>query len=152
MNTSLIKDENVLNEVDLRKSYLPFIPKSKFALTNKRILGKFVNVLLWIIPTGKNEVTYPLNQVAGIRIDTKFNIIEFIIGIVVIPIGIATLKDIFGIIIIALGVLAILNSFETFIVIQSSAGSAVSQRLIKADRNKAIEFINNVNNTLAERS
>ncbi len=151
MNTSLIKDENISNEVDLRRSYIPFIPKSKFVLTNKRILAEFVNVLLWIIPIGKNEVTYPLNQISGVRIDTKFSFKEVMIGIIVIILGILTLKYIVGIVVIALGAISILSSFQTFIVIQSTAGSAVSQQLIKADRNKATEFINNVNNTLAER-
>jgi hypothetical protein len=132
MNISLIKDENALNEVDLRRSYIPFIPKSKFALTNKRILAEFINVLLWIIPIGKNEVTYPLNQVAGVRIDTKFNIKAFILGIVLIVLGIASLKFIIGIVPIVLGVLAILSSFETLIVIQSAAGSGASAQIIKA--------------------
>ena len=68
-----------------------------------------------------------------------------------IVLGIASLKFIIGIVPIVLGVLAILSSFETLIVIQSAAGSGASAQIIKADKNKAREFVNNVNNTLAER-
>jgi len=165
MDISLIKDENILNEVELRKSYIPFIPKSKFALTNKRVLGEYINVLLWIIPIGKNLVTYPLNQVSGVRIDTKFELKEFIIGLIVTFVGFIFLGSgftgfsfitlmfiIIGIIIIALGIIGIIGSFKALLVIQSSAGAAMPLQVIKADKNKAMEFVNSVNNALAERS
>jgi len=166
MDISLIKDENILNEVELRKSYIPFIPKSKFALTNKRVLGEYINVLLWIIPIGKNLVTYPLNQVSGVRIDTKFELKEFIVGLIVAFVGFSILGSgfagfsfitlmlfiIIGIIIIALGIIGIIGSFKALLVIQSSAGAAMPLQVIKSDKNKAMEFVNSVNNALAERS
>ena len=151
MDVSLIKDENIIQTAVFRESYIPLIPKSEFTLTNKRILGGFVNVLLWIIPTGKNQITYPLNQVSGVRIDTDFNIKELLIGLLLLVGGLITIRDILGIFLILLGVLAILNSFKTLLVIQNTSGASVALQVIKADKNKVWEFVNNVNNVLAER-
>ncbi len=151
MDISLIKDESVLHEVEVRRSYLPFIPSSKFALTTKRILAEYTNVFLWAIPTGNNEITYPLNQVSGVRIDSRFSYKSFSIGLLFILLGIFFLKYVVGIIPIVLGIAALLNSSETSIVVQSTSGAAVSSRIIKADKDKAKEFINTVNNTIAER-
>ena len=92
-----------------------------------------------------------MSQVSGVRIDTKFSLKEFIVGLMAVVVGTATLMYIIGII-IALGILGIFGSFKTLLVIQSTAGAAFSVQVIKADKNKAMEFVNNINNTLAERT
>ena len=151
MDVPLIKDENIIQTAIFRESYIPLIPKSEFTLTNKRIFGCFVNVLLWIIPTGSNQITYPLNQVAGVRIDTDFNIKELLIGLLLFVGGILTIRDFLGIFLLLLGVLAMLNSFKTLLVIQNTSGASVAMQVIKADKDKVQEFVNNVNNVLAEK-
>ncbi len=151
MDVPLIKDENIIQTAIFRESYIPLIPKSEFTLTNKRIFGGFVNVLLWIIPTGSNQITYPLNQVAGVRIDTDFNIKELLIGLLLFVGGILTIRDFLGIFLLLLGVLAMLNSFKTLLVIQNASGASVAMQVIKADKDKVQEFVNNVNNVLAEK-
>ncbi|MHB1697557.1 MAG: hypothetical protein ACYCSQ_05600 [bacterium] len=165
METSLSKNENVIKEVSLKTSYFPFIPQSEYTLTDKKVVAVYPNTFIDIIVTGKNEIIYPLNKIAGIRMDTNFNVGAFLLGIILCIIALVFFKFgaigvIFGLILIGLGILSIMQASKTLIVIQNSSGAAIGSggttsgkyTIIKSDRNKARDFINEVNNILAERS
>ncbi|MHB8231932.1 MAG: hypothetical protein ACYDDB_03405 [bacterium] len=166
METQLSKNENIIKEVSLKTSCSPFIPQSGYTLTNKKVIAVYANTFLGIIPTGKNEITYPLNKIAGMRIDTNFSIWVLLLGIIFCIMGLSAFNygPIFGVLLalvgVGFGILVILQAFKTLMVIQNSGGASISsgskasgaQTIIKSDRNKAKDFINEVNNILAEQS
>ncbi|SHH82420.1 hypothetical protein SAMN02745135_02291 [Caloranaerobacter azorensis DSM 13643] len=147
----LAKDEDIIKEQKFAYSTLmPFI-KSKFKITNKRILGSVPN-LFWLILLGSNDVTYPIKNIAGVRIDNKFNIKKIIIGIILALFGLNTFSDTFfgGLVLILLGIMSIIEGIQCLIVIQSTGGSSINYKIAPYEKNKAQEFINKLNMIIAE--
>lgn len=58
--------ETIITEENFMYSIPYFFINSKFKLTNKRIEGEVPN-LLFFIPTGKDNATYPLNNISEYR-------------------------------------------------------------------------------------
>lgn len=148
-NYALTKDESVIKEGSFMQSALLFFLKSNFVLTNKRLLGTYTNTF-FIFPVGKNNVTYPLNNIAGVRLDTKTNIVLLIFGALLALGGIISLKA-SGIVSIVLGILLILASIKTIIVIQNTGGASMSHAIAPMDKAAANEFIQAVNNAIVEK-
>ena len=63
----LAPGEKGLHSVSLRPNLLLFWLKSKFLVTNKRIVVKHPNTLFGIIPLGYEETAMPMGSVAGVQ-------------------------------------------------------------------------------------
>lgn len=144
--------ETVITEENFMYSIPYFFIKSKFKLTNKRIEGEVPNLLLFI-PTGKDNATYPLNNISAVKISTKFYLKSFIIGVILSLIGRSWIDDSFflGLIMGGFGILTVLNAFRTLVVIQNNGGSSLSYSIAPMERAKARNFANSVNNMVVER-
>lgn len=144
--------ETVVCEESFIYSISYFFIKSKFKLTNKRIEGDIPN-LLWFIPTGKESATYPLNNISGVKISTKFYLKSFIFGLILASMGLSMFGDSFlrGLLFSGVGIFSILNAFRTLIVIQNSGGGNMSYAIAPNERLRAQEFVNKVNNIIADR-
>ncbi len=153
MHLSLPKDESIIQETSLRYSFILFFLRPSYVITNKRLVGEFYNLFLRIIPTGKDNITYPLNNVAGVQLSTNFSVKEFFLGLVIALVGLFSVSHLlfFSLILILIGIIAIINSFKTIIIFQNNSNTSISQQVLILDKNKAKEFINHVNNTIAER-
>ena len=147
-NTILGKEESVILKHDFMYSIVYFFIKSEFILTNKRIICNVPNLFLFI-PSGKNNVTYPLNNIAGVRLDTKVSVKSLLIGIIITLIGLSSLRSLF--LLFLIGALIILSSFETIMVIQNNSGSSMAYPVSPFEKGKAQDFINQVNTTIADR-
>lgn len=144
--------ETIITEENFMYSIPYFFINSKFKLTNKRIEGEVPN-LLFFIPTGKDNATYPLNNISGVKISTKFYLKSFIIGFILSLIGLGAFSDSFfaGLLTTGLGLSILLNAFRTLLVIQNNAGSSMSYPVAPIERSKAQQFVNKVNDVIAER-
>lgn len=130
-------------------SIIFFFIKSAFTLTDKRIICDVPNLLLFI-PIGKNNITYPLNNIAGIRLDTKISIKSLLIGAIIALIGLSKLPSLF--LLFFIGALILIGSFKTVMMIQNNSGASISYQVSPFDKAKAQDFVNQVNTTFANRA
>lgn len=145
--TILGKDETLISENILSYSLVLFFIKCTFDITNKRLIGQVPN-LLWIFPIGKNNVTYPLKNISGVKIDNKISFKRLIIGIILILLSLSALSSLF--IFLLIGILLVISSFEIFLVIQNNSGSSISYAVSPLEKNKAQQFVNKLNQVIAD--
>lgn len=152
MNTTLNKDEKLIREDIFTTNLLLAWMKSVFSLTSKRIIGHTPNTLLGIIPLGRNEITYPLKNVAGVGCSTKFHLKRFIIGAILTPVGIAMIQNpsVISICILLLGALLLLNSYTSTFIITNNAGNAPIIELSILEKSKVQNFVAEINNKIAD--
>jgi hypothetical protein len=148
-NTILGKDENIILKHDFMYSLAYFFIKSDMTLTSKRVICEVPNLLAFI-PVGKNNVTYPLNSIAAVTLDTRLSFKALFIGMLLTLIGLSTFNYLF--LLFFAGLFICLSSYKTTIVIQNSGGSSMPYLVSPLERAKAKDFINQVNITLADRT
>ena len=144
---TLGKDETIVSKNILSFSLILFFIKSSFEITNKRLVGQIPN-LIWIFPMGKNMVTYPLKNISGVRIDNKFSLKRFIIGIILILIGLSKLSSLF--IVFLIGIFVFISGFEVFFVIQNTAGATMKYAVSPLEKAKAQQLINELNQIIVD--
>ncbi len=152
MSLPLSKDEQLVNEETFTTNLLLFWLKTNFALTTKRVMGNAPNTLMGIIPLGKNEITYPLKNIAGVASSTKFHFLRLIIGIFLVPISLSILTSSFllAIVLLLLGALALLNCYTSTLVITNNAGQAPVVEVSILDKGKVQSFVNVINSKIAD--
>lgn len=125
--------------------------KANFNLSSKRLSGSVPNLLLGLIPIGKREFTYPLKNVSGILVSTKFYLSRLIIGLILISVGLSSIKESFiiGILILLFGASTLVNCLTTSFLISNSAGQKEGYQLSILDKNSVKDFVDKVNNTVA---
>ncbi|SFD46584.1 hypothetical protein [Clostridium uliginosum] len=144
---ALGKDEKIVSKNLLSFSLILFFIKSSFEITNKRLVGQVPN-LLWIFPIGKNTVTYPLKNIAGVRLDNKFSLKRFIIGLILIFIGLSNFSSLF--IVFIIGIFVLISTFEIFFVVQNTAGATMSYAVSPLEKAQAQQLINELNQIIAD--
>lgn len=144
---ALGKNENVISNNILSYSLVLFFIKCTFDITNKRLVGQVPN-LFWIFPIGTNNVTYPLKNIAGVKIDNKISIKRLIVGILLVLIGISKLSSLF--IILLIGILLVISSYEIFLVVQNNSGASISYAVSPLEKSKAQQLVNELNQVIAD--
>ncbi|MBP3041701.1 hypothetical protein J9303_19865, partial [Bacillaceae bacterium Marseille-Q3522] len=111
MSIALGKDEVVKKSEHFTSNLVLAWLKTSFSLTNKRIIGNEPNTVFGLIPLGVKEVTYPLKNVASVSVSTKFHFKRFVLGIILILLGLSTMGSSFfwGLILLLLGAIPFLN-------------------------------------------
>ena len=137
--------ETTVCEKSFMYSLIYFFIKSKFTLTNKRLVADVPNLTLFI-PVGSNNVTYPLKNISGVALNTRFKILMFLFGCFL---GLAAIGGAPTLICIFISFLLIVNAFQTEIVITNSAGHNMPYPVNALNKKEAQDFINQVNNTIA---
>lgn len=152
-NRFLIKKETIINEFFLRHSLIFFFLTSQFVLTDKRLLGKINNVF-WIIPTGTQNVTYLLDNIAGVRLGEKTKIKSLVFSLLILLTGLAFLKSFMylGFVLVLLGKIGIVDSRQKIIVVEDKKGTIMSYSVSRMNKTKVNELINVINNTIAKKS
>ncbi|MGJ3251893.1 MAG: hypothetical protein ACFE0J_12280 [Elainellaceae cyanobacterium] len=151
VNVPMGKDEKVLGECVLSYSILLFFIKSKFYLTNKRLIATIPNVILFIIPLGENTATYTLRNVSAITTVIKFKFFSLVLASIILLVGFSLLSQSpVGIVLLLIGVVMAIESFVTQIRLQSAGNAGVSYRVAVWEKAKAQQFSNQVNQALAD--
>lgn len=146
-------DESVVRTDQYRLSLMSFFLKTKVALTNKRLAGEEPNTALGLIPIGSKKVSFPLANVASIGISTSFRIWRFLLGLLLIVLGLSLVGESPAMLIIAvLGIPFIFGAFQTAFEITNNAGQTIALRIDILQKRSAQTLVNEVNRVIAELS
>jgi len=152
MDFVLGKEESVIKESSFRPNLVLSWLRSEMAVTNKRVLGSSRNTLLGLIPLGKNEISYPLKNISSVSISSKFYISRFLIGLILVIIGLSSIGNSFlaGLFFIIIGALPLANSFVSRLVISPNSGNPTRLDVTFLDKETIQSFSNEVNVTITE--
>jgi len=152
VNYVLGKEEGVIKESVFRPNLVLSWLRSEMTITNKRVLGFSRNTLLGVIPLGKNEISFPLKNISSVSVSSKFYISRFIIGLILVLIGLSSIADSFfsGLLFIFVGALPLANSFVSRLIISPNSGNPTKLDVTFLDKDTIQSFSNQVNVTITE--
>ncbi len=67
-------DEHIITEEMFTPEIGYFWLKSKYKLTNKRIISSAPNIFLGVIPSGRRERSLPLNNISSVMTSMNFSL------------------------------------------------------------------------------
>ncbi|WP_209124417.1 hypothetical protein [Alkalihalobacillus sp. BA299] len=119
-------------------------------VTTKRFIGYNRNTLLGLIPFGKNEVTFPLKNIASVSTSTKFHGKRFAFGLFFVLASLAGLSDNFAssVIFFLIGILPLLNSYTSTFKITNNAGESPTIEISILEKGNVQSFANKVNDAI----
>lgn len=126
--------------------------KMDLSLTNKRVVGYQPNTLFGVIPLGRNEVSYPLKNIASVAVSTKLHIGRLLVGLILVYFSLLLFGDSFfgGLILLLIGLLPLLNCFTSKMVIINNAGHPVIMEISILEKDKLQNFVNDVNVAISD--
>jgi hypothetical protein len=139
----LAKGENVASVFSLMASTLLFFLKATMTLTDRRLVTKRPTLLWGFIPVGSDAVTFPLQNVAGVRLTTRVSWKALCAGLV--------MTLLFKKLGLLLGIGLMAGAFATEIAITNAGGQAATFLVSVFERGKAKKMVDRLNLTLAER-
>ncbi|WP_214483762.1 hypothetical protein [Bacillus sp. SM2101] len=147
MSIVLGNDETVTSKENFTTNLVLSWLKTDFSLTNKRLVGFSPNTLFGVFPLGKNEFSYPLKNVASVGVSTKFHFKRFIIGLILVFMGLGAFDTSFfvGLVLLAVGALPLLNSYTSRMIVTNNAGQAADIEISILEKDKVQQFVNRVN-------
>jgi hypothetical protein len=147
----LAPDERVLDDRTFSTSNVLFYLHLRFATTDRRIVGRKPNTMLGFIPIGSTVVTYPLANVAGIRIRTRVMTAAFLLGVIFVLGGLLLVARSPGstVVLVVLGALLMFASLRTEIAVSNSGGQTIGHDVAIWDRSAAALLIQGVGTVLA---
>lgn len=149
--SSAASQEQVLESREFTTNLALFWLKTHFELTTKRVRGNAPNTFLGIVPLGKYEITFPLRNVAGVSSSTKFYFKRFVVGVVLILIGLSFVGDslFIGLLLLLVGAIAVLNCYVSRFTITNNAGQSPTVDLSILEKEKVRRFVAEVNEQVA---
>lgn len=103
--------------------------KTSIAVSNTRVQYRTPNTILGIIPLGEERKTIPLNNVAAVNTNQKFNMGNFIIGLIFAIVGLGTISSggaLLSIIAIVIGIACLCNTLTMSLNFDNQAGETNS--------------------------
>ena len=86
----LASGESVISKQGFISSMSTFYIKSDFAITNKRLIAHFPNIVLGCLPLGFGNITFNLKQISGVNIEVSYKIFKLLLGVLAIFIGLGS--------------------------------------------------------------
>ena len=83
----LAAGERNIDESVVRTSLVLFWLKTRLTLTNLRLFGSVPNTMLVVIPLGRKDITQPLSRISNVSFETKFHVIRFVLGLLIVLTG-----------------------------------------------------------------
>lgn len=149
-NLSLSKDEVIVKEQLFTPNLLFFWIKTKFILTNKRLVVYKPSFIFGLIPKGYDRLDQPIKTISAISSSKKYSIFSAFIGLFVFFLGLSTLSFSF-----LVGIILLLLSFECFtnvvvssLLIKNNGGLTENFSFSYFERNNLQEFSNELQNTI----
>ena len=149
MNIKLSKDEELLNSVKLTTNLLLAWLKTDFSLTNKRIISTKPNTVLGLFPLGKDEISYPLQNIASVAVSTKFHLSKFIFGFLFLIITLNLGYQLTAFICFAISLVLLFNSFTSKMIVVNNAGQLVHVEISILEKSKVDYFVSSLNEGLS---
>jgi|NGEPerStandDraft_6_1074524.scaffolds.fasta_scaffold10407_3 hypothetical protein len=125
MGEEFASGEAVISRVSFAPTPVLFWLKAELVVTEKRLSGQVPNTFLGLIPTGNQNVLFPLKQVAGLSVNNRVKPIRVIIGVLLTLTGLSTLgsSPFVGFLITLFGVALVLGGLTCALGVTNSAGS-----------------------------
>lgn len=116
-------EQNIVGE-RFSPNILLFWLKTSVAASNMRVQYRSPNTILGVIPLGSESQTIPLKNIASVDTSTKFNMGNFLFGMVFIIAGFASFSAnaLLGIILLLLGLVNICNMMSASLNFVNQAG------------------------------
>jgi len=151
MNENL--NNNGAKKFSLKPNLLLFWLRAKYEVNAKMLVGQYPNVILGIIPFGKQQISQPLKTVSSVMTNTKLYFKKFLIGLVLLILMFSTLNTDFSTVTIILGIwgaLILLNSYQSTFIIVNNGGQRTGYRFSFLDYGTVKRLAAEVNNHIAE--
>lgn len=140
------KEEQILSQQEFVSALSTFYIKSSFAVTNKRFVSHYPNVLLGFIPAGMSNTTFNIKQISGVQIVTQYKALRILIGLGLIVFGLSE-----AVLLALVGMLVIFSGVEAAMRVASSSGVSMMP-VVFWEKAKAEVFVQNLNTMIAENS
>ena len=134
-------------------SLLTFWLKGEVHLDNNFVSLKNPNTILKIIPLGAKKDSVPVSQLASVESNFKLHLGTLIVGLIIAIIGWSSLSDSFlwAIILMLIGINGIISSFETVLIINTTAGDFKPISFLVFDKKKAEELETQIREIISNR-
>jgi uncharacterized membrane protein len=121
-------------------------------VTTRRFKGYDRNTFLGLIPFGKNEITFPLKNIASVSTSTKFHLKRFIIGLFFTFAAFGAMGESFigGLIMLIIGVIPLLNCYTSRLKVTNNAGESPTIEISILEKGNVQTFANKVNDAIVE--
>lgn len=133
-----------------------FYLHTELVLTNRRLHAIRPNALLGLIPVGTARSNYPIENIAGVSVGTRFDVLGVIFGTVGVLVGLAALTipsaGWLGLILLLLGLAVIIGAPKQAIEVMNSGGGVIRFPVSVFERGRTVEFANRVSEALARTS
>ena len=123
-------------------SLLLFYMKGEVNIEKNMVRASFPNTIFKLIPLGKTNKTIPVNQISSIDDSFRLDVKAFILGIIAVIFGFSVLSDsvLFGVLLLVYGVSTVVSSFETILVVYSTAGVPFVISFVIFEKEKALQI------------
>lgn len=123
-------------------SLLLFYMKGEVNIEKNMVRASFPNTIFKLIPLGKTNKTIPVNQISSIDDSFRLDVKAFILGVIAVIFGFSVLSDsvLFGILLLVYGVSTVVSSFETILVVYSTAGVPFVISFVIFEKEKALQI------------
>ena len=123
-------------------SPLLFYMKGEVNIEKNMVRASFPNTIFKLIPLGKTNKTIPVNQISSIDDSFRLDVKAFVLGIIAVIFGFSVLSDsvLFGILLLVYGVSTVVSSFETILVVYSTAGVPFVISFVIFEKEKALQI------------
>lgn len=147
----LAKDENVVWSGEFPLSFTTYFLKTKAALTDRRVAWERPSTFLGIIPTGSLRETFPLSSIVSVGTKTAIGVWRALFGILFLLSGLASFGR-GGWLVALVGLALLASAFQAKLEVVNSGGQKYNLRIVATERDRANQFADAINTTLADRS
>lgn len=141
--------ETEIAAIKVMPSPLLFWLKVDLQASEKRIVGRKPNTFLGLIPTGYENIMFPLKQVAGITVNTRVKPIRLLLGILFLIGGLGAFAK-GGFIISLIGAALIIGALQAALVIQNTGGGKQDIGVSLLNKSDIQNFASKVRSHLVE--
>jgi hypothetical protein len=142
------RNESVVSSYQLAYSLILFFLKSQFSVTTKRFIAVVPNLFLFV-PVGRQDVSYPLNNIATVACSTELRIKKLLGGTILALIGIS-MQSFLGFIVFFFGAIIAISSFQTVILIRNNSGARILYSIAPWESDRARKVVDELNQTIAD--
>jgi hypothetical protein len=123
-NLHFAAGEMDVEEASFSRSVFLFWLKTSIGVSTTRIVTRRPNTILGIIPLGYSDANYPLTNVAGVGVNTKFSVGKLFFGLIFLIGGFASVAKLpgLGIFLLVIAALLLVNMFRAGLVVVNNAG------------------------------
>ena len=145
MRINLGKDEEITESEKFNTNLVPWL-KTDFSVTNKRIIGYRPKAILGFLPLGRDEISFPLSNVASVGVIFNFHLRRFFLGLIFMLGSIifsGSLSD--ALMLLAIASIFFLSCLTNSIVVTNNAGQLLGIEISILEKKKVQRFVNKVN-------